>query len=160
MSRKETTVDRVQGTELHPSLRASTNIALAALWLAGLVGISIALGRVPWLMIALGAAGGAVQGTLQRKALVEGGARFHAARTSHDVRAILVSTRSGHAQVFLLWVSGAAFVIAGFLQGATPAFFAVLAAILAQWLVREALSVGACVKLARQGPPANAPTTR
>jgi hypothetical protein len=134
---------------LHPSLRATTNIALAGLWLAALAAVSFVAGHVPWLMVALGVAGGVAQGVLQRRALREGGARFRAARTSYDVRAVLVSTNAGHLQVFILWASGGTFLLAAFLQSVTSAFVAVLVAILAQWFVREALSVGACSELQR-----------
>jgi hypothetical protein len=139
---------------LHPLLRARTNVALAALWLVLLAGVSFEIGRVPWLMVALGVSGGIAQGTLQRRAIVEGRAKLVAARTSHDVRAALVGTRSGNMQIFILWATGGAFVLAAYLppvkgKGVTSPFTAVLVAILAQWLVRETLSVGALVALER-----------
>jgi hypothetical protein len=134
---------------LHPLLRARTNVALAALWLVLLAGVSFEVGRVPWLMVALGVSGGIAQGTLQRRAIVEGRAKLVVARTSRDIRAALVATRSGNMQIVILWVAGGAFVLAAYLQGVTSPFTAVLVAILAQWLVRETLSVGALVALER-----------
>jgi hypothetical protein len=142
---------------LHPLLRARTNIALAAVWLVLLAGVSYEVGRVPWLMVVLGVTGGIAQGTLQRRAIVEGRGALAAARTSHDVRAALAGTRSGHMQIFILWVGGGAFVLAAYLQGVTAPFTAVLVAILAQWLVRETLSVGPLATLERSlaaGAPA------
>lgn len=100
------------GTTLHVSLRSRTNLVLAGLWLAGLAGLIMMQGKVPWLMISLGVVSGAVQGLLQQRALRDGAARFCLARTARDVRAALVSTASGRAQIKVLWGSLPIYLVA------------------------------------------------
>jgi hypothetical protein len=53
---------------LHTSLRVRTNLVLACVWLAALLGVVLWFGRVPWTMISVGIVGGMLQGSLQRRA--------------------------------------------------------------------------------------------
>jgi hypothetical protein len=140
---------------LHSSLRARTNRVLACVWLVALGGVLFYLRRVPWTMVLLGVASGALQGVLQRRALREGATALLSARAALEIRAAMMATRPGRAQINVLWGSFAVYVVALFLQraersmlGLAPLLFS---AIFAQWFVREAMTVGACAELERAG---------
>jgi hypothetical protein len=133
--------------QIHASLRSGTNALLAAVWLAALVGLVMVQREAPWGMVSLGLVSGAVQGFLQQRALREGAERLREARTSIQVRAALMSTASGRAQIKVLWGSGAIYLVVAMLRHAPGPFgmiFAVLSAMLAQWFVRESMTVSAC----------------
>jgi len=136
---------------LHSSLRAKTNLVLAVVWLAALLGDLFLLGHIPWSMVSLGLVSGLVQGFLQRRALRDGSTELRSARSALEVRAALVATAAGRAQIKVLWGSLAAYVAAAVIQGEAPTslrFVPLLfAAILAQWCARESLTVGACAEL-------------
>jgi hypothetical protein len=142
------------GATLHTSLRPGTNALLAALWLAGLVGLVMIQRDTPWVMISLGLLGGIVQGFLQQRALRDEPARFREARTALQVRAALMSTAAGRAQIKALWGSLAIYFVAALVRGAPNAFevpLAIFTAMLAQWFVRESVTVSACRYLERSG---------
>jgi hypothetical protein len=139
---------------LHSSLRARTNLVLACVWLAALVCVVFFLGRIPWPLVFLGLVSGMLQGILQRRALRDGATQFLRARSVLEVRAALVSTKAGRAQIWVLWGSFALYLAAVLMvrgQLRTPLDFGplVLSAILSQWFVRESMTVGACARLER-----------
>jgi hypothetical protein len=124
------------------------------LWLAGLVGLVMVRRDAPWVMISLGLLSGMVQGALQRRALLDAAARLREARNELQVRAALMSTAAGRAQIKVLWGSVAIYVLAAVVRGAPNVLgvaLAVFTAMLAQWFVRESVTVSACRHLARSG---------
>jgi hypothetical protein len=138
--------------DLHSSLRARNNVVLACVWLVALLAVAFFLGRVPWAMVAAGGVSGALQGALQRRALRDGVASFAKARTAMEVRAAMLSTSAGRAQIKVLWCSFALYFVVFFLtqhvertplEVGPPLF----AALFAQWFVRESMTARACVEL-------------
>jgi hypothetical protein len=104
--------------------------------------------------ISLGLVSGAIQGVLQRRAIRGGTARFRAARTALEVREALKSTASGRAQIRILWGSLPIYLVAALVGGAPTLSrmeLGVFSAILAQWFVRESLTLSACRHLERSG---------
>ena len=136
---------------LHSSLRARTNLLLAGGWLGALLCVVWALGRVPWTMLCLGLVSGVLQGVFQRCALRGAAPLFLKARSALDVRAALVSTSAGRAHIKVLWGSLALYFAVALLETGRPTTprlgLLLFSAILAQWFVRESVTVQACAQL-------------
>jgi hypothetical protein len=89
---------------------------------------------------------------LQRRALRDGVAELASARSATEVRAAMLSTSAGRAQIKVLWCSLALyFAVLFFAQHVelTPLGVGapLFAALFAQWFVRESMTVGACAEL-------------
>jgi hypothetical protein len=126
---------------VHASLSPKSTFTLLAAWAAGAVVVSIIAPAVPSQLLALGAALGAVLGTMQLRALRESRVALIASRSAMDVRRALAATGSGRAYLYALWGAVVLILAAAYTLPNGGRHLGALAGYLALAAVRELITL-------------------
>ena len=140
---------------MHKSLTPQHNLLLIVFW-ALIVATFIFGSAYPnkLFMLGVGIIFGIFIGVLQVRALQESKDQFLSAKTALEVRAAMMSSRSGRAAIYILYVAAGSLLLIAFTQHEV-AGFGLIAGYAALAFIRESIALKGCVDLQRPKPNQN-----
>ena len=134
---------------MHKSLRPQSSLLLISIWAAVIIAFLFGV-RHPSkiLVLGIGAVAGSVAGALQLRAMRESRERFLAAKNAEEVRAALMSSKSGRFSTYSLYVVVGILVTMALIDPATV-WAGVLAGYASYALLRDSIAVKGCIDLQR-----------
>jgi hypothetical protein len=140
---------------MHKSLTPQSNILLIIVW-ASVVATFIFSSVHPNkpLMLGVGVIFGIFAGVLQVRALQESKDQFLTSTTALEVRAAMMSSRSGRAATYVLYAAAGSLLLTAFTQHEVVGF-GLIAGYAAFAFVRECIALKGCIDLHRAQPNQN-----
>jgi hypothetical protein len=134
---------------MHNSLTPRSNLVLILVW-GAIVGASIFSSMHPnrTILIGIGAAFGLVAGAFQLRALHETQERFLSATTAIEVRAAMMSSRSGRLATYTIYAVAGVLLLTAFAQNEVIGF-GLVTGYASFAFVRECLTLRGCIALQR-----------